>query len=658
MPSSRNLSLAGHQESDAPARTVLGILASNEQYRVSRSRSRPRHGVAHVLRRARAANETVEMENLQPPRLERQRFVEGSLPNSEETKDESLDPSSDSLLAEPVISKTKEIKAPFDFNDIEVPMTNNEELAKLLSGETMCLKLTKDNFSYFQDLFELIEPLENIKALYLDGLRIPGAVQAWFFPNFPNVSCLKIENCSNFQWSLLKKWKIEQLELEKTQFESFQIPRIICDPGNGVDNLKYLYLCDVKCGPDTSLPPEWDDYPQIRVGYHKDLTHLSVKNSNFSFIYAHFGRIKEFHIENMPYLEEIFPFEPIFEKSIEKIHIESCPKLLGKHLKNLLFRMDSMLPLDKAKKLKSLTIKNQEWDSWDIPETNFESLEHLHVENTPISDLLLSDKLVSVIAKNVEIKQIPNTFFSKCVNLKTLRIKSPLTSIDGIENCKKLEILELYDTFLEHIPKTVSTRASLKEFALSNCNTLRKFPINWTDCTNLKAFLLEKTALNVQNEEKFSIYLRPIVNENNLSFVAPGFNLKHMTSLEYKFKEFDTITQENNFQISSHFKCPICHCLLQNASVNHLGYTYCQRCIETWIGLRPTEPQTNQHLTSKKIFPNRAVRVLVDEYLEKHDSIFSPFLIYDPDGATSNEKKNEPFSIDYGKDIALLQNKS
>ena len=33
----------------------------------------------------------------------------------------------------------------------------------------MCLKLTKDNFSYFQDLFELIEPLENIKALYETG---------------------------------------------------------------------------------------------------------------------------------------------------------------------------------------------------------------------------------------------------------------------------------------------------------------------------------------------------------------------------------------------------------------------------------------------------------------------------------------------------------
>ena len=168
MPSSRYLSLAGQQESNAPARTVLGILASNEQYRVSRSRNRPYNGVGHVLRRSRAGSERVEIENLQPPRLERQRFLEGSLPNSEETKDESLDLSSDSLLAVPVLSKTKEIKAPFDFTDIEVPMTNNEELAKLLSGETVCLKLTKDNFSYFQDLFELIEPLEHIKALYLE----------------------------------------------------------------------------------------------------------------------------------------------------------------------------------------------------------------------------------------------------------------------------------------------------------------------------------------------------------------------------------------------------------------------------------------------------------------------------------------------------------
>jgi hypothetical protein len=48
----------------------------------------------------------------------------------------------------------------------------------------------------------------------------------------------------------------------------------------------------------------------------------------------------------------------------------------------------------------------------------------------------------------------------------------------------------------------------------------------------------------------------------------------------------------------------------------------------------------------------------VDEYLEKHDSIFSPFLIYDPDCSKSNEKKNESLSIDYGKDITLLQNKS
>ena len=649
MPSSRNLSLAGQQESNAPARTVLGILASNEQYRVLRSRNRPHNGVGHVFRRSRVGSDRVEIENLQPLRLERQRFVEGSLPNSEETKEESLDPSSDSLLAEPVISKTKEIKAPFDFNDIEVPMTNNEELAKLLSGETVCLKLTKDNFSYFQDLFELIEPLEHVKTLYLDGLKISGAVQACFFPNFPNVTCLKIENCSNFLWPFLQKWNIEQLELEKYEFkDNSALPKIISHTHAGnVKGLKYLHLSDIKCENDT--------YCSIHLGNHGDLTHLSVKNSGFSNIVANFSSLQEFHIENLPYLEEVKCLCSR-EKTIEKIHIESCPKLPSKingFLYWISFFMDK-----KAQKLKSLTIKNQEWDSWNFPLTDFENLEHLHIENTPISDLLISDKLVSVIAKNVEIKYIPNTFFSKCVNLKSLRIKSPLTSVNGIENCKKLEILELYDTFLEHIPKTISTRASLKEFALSNCNTLRKFPINWTDCTNLKAFLLEKTALNVQNEEKFSIYLRPIVNENNLSFVAPGFNLKHMTSLEYKFKEFDTITQENNFQISSHFKCPICHCLLQNASVNHLGYTYCQRCIETWIGLRPTEPQTNQHLSSKKIFPNRAVRVLVDEYLEKHDSIFSPFLIYDPDGATSNEKKNELFSIDYGKDIALLQHKS
>ena len=248
MPSNRNLYLAGHLESDAPARTVLGTLTSNEQFRISRSRSRPRHGVAHVLRRARAANETVEMENLQPPRLERQRFVEGSLPNSEETKDDSLDLSSGSLLAEPVISKTKEIKAPFDFTDIEVPMTNNEELAKLLSGETMYLKLTKDNFSYFQDLFELIEPLEHIKALYLDGLKISGAMQSWFFPNFPNVTCLKIANCSNFLWPFLQKWNIEQLELEKYEFkDNSALPNIISQTHAGnVKGLKYLHLSDIK----------------------------------------------------------------------------------------------------------------------------------------------------------------------------------------------------------------------------------------------------------------------------------------------------------------------------------------------------------------------------------------------------------------------------
>jgi hypothetical protein len=637
MPSSRDMFTAGPEE-EQPRRV---------HWRTT-SRSGPRIGGVQVIRRSRAGSDRMEIENLQPPRLDRQIFVEESPLSSEETKDDSLHSSSEPLLVEPVISSTKEIKLPFDFTKIEVPMTNNEELAKLLSGETVCLKLTKDNFSYFQDLFELIEPLENIKALYLDGLRISGAVQAWFFPNFPNVSCLKIENCSNFQWSLLKKWKIEQLELEKIQFDSFQIPRIICDCGVDVDNLKYLYLSDIKSNYDT---------PLIHIGYHRDLTHLSVKNSNFCFISANFCRIQEFYIENLPCLTEINELSS-GEKSIEIIHIESCPELLGKYLKNLLFKMNSILPLDKTKKLKSLTIKNQEWESWEIPETNFESLEYLHVENTPISDLLLSDKLVSVIAKNVDIEHIPNTFFSKCANLKTLRIKSPLTSIDGIEHCKKLEILELYDTFLRDIPKAISTRASLEEFALSNCNTLRKFPINWTDCTKLKTFLLEKTAFNVENEEKFTMYFRPIANENNLSFVAPGFDLKHMTLLEYKFKEFETVTQKNNFQISSHFKCPICHCLLQKASVNHLGYTYCHECIQHWIGLRPTEPQTNQHLTSKRIFPNRTIRTLVDEYLEKHDSIFSPFLIYDPDCSKSNEKKNESLSIDYGKDITLLQNKS
>ncbi len=61
--------------------------------------------------------------------------------------------------------------------------------------------------------------------------------------------------------------------------------------------------------------------------------------------------------------------------------------------------------------------------------------------------------------------------------------------------------------------------------------------------------------------------------------------------------------------------CPITQCLMKQPAITPYGITYDYYAINEWLRLNPIDPATNRALTNNMLYPNRAVRFLIEEFI-------------------------------------------
>ena len=64
------------------------------------------------------------------------------------------------------------------------------------------------------------------------------------------------------------------------------------------------------------------------------------------------------------------------------------------------------------------------------------------------------------------------------------------------------------------------------------------------------------------------------------------------------------------------YKCLITHALMVDPVIASDGNTYERRAIHHWLQQKQTSPMTNLHLRSCDLFPNRALKEAIEEFLK------------------------------------------
>lgn len=65
------------------------------------------------------------------------------------------------------------------------------------------------------------------------------------------------------------------------------------------------------------------------------------------------------------------------------------------------------------------------------------------------------------------------------------------------------------------------------------------------------------------------------------------------------------------------FICPITLKLMEDPVLLSDGISYERTAIERWLSTNNRSPKTNQALSSKRVFANSALKVMIQEYVEK-----------------------------------------
>lgn len=68
------------------------------------------------------------------------------------------------------------------------------------------------------------------------------------------------------------------------------------------------------------------------------------------------------------------------------------------------------------------------------------------------------------------------------------------------------------------------------------------------------------------------------------------------------------------------FICPLTHTIMTDPVVDHEGNSYDREAIEGWLQLNLTSPITRNHLTYDQLSPNRALKNVIDAYLQAKSS--------------------------------------
>jgi len=76
--------------------------------------------------------------------------------------------------------------------------------------------------------------------------------------------------------------------------------------------------------------------------------------------------------------------------------------------------------------------------------------------------------------------------------------------------------------------------------------------------------------------------------------------------------------------IPRHFLCPITLNLMDDPVVAQDGESYERRAMEAWMHNNPTSPLHHTAITDTRLYPNRALKVLIKAYTSAHPKVKQP----------------------------------
>ena len=74
-------------------------------------------------------------------------------------------------------------------------------------------------------------------------------------------------------------------------------------------------------------------------------------------------------------------------------------------------------------------------------------------------------------------------------------------------------------------------------------------------------------------------------------------------------------------KLSESLLCSICHELMNDPVSIETGHSFCRDCIEQWLQDNNTCPMTNTVLTSKIVFPNHTLKIMINQRNKNEDDL-------------------------------------
>src|SRR5947209_5261286 len=90
------------------------------------------------------------------------------------------------------------------------------------------------------------------------------------------------------------------------------------------------------------------------------------------------------------------------------------------------------------------------------------------------------------------------------------------------------------------------------------------------------------------------------------------------------------------------FLCPITLCIMEEPYVDKYGFSYEKDAIMQWLDNHNTSPLNKQPLRKSELFPNRALKISIDEYRNKTEPTNSTDSLQSDNG--QNNARNDATS--------------
>jgi hypothetical protein len=489
---------------------------------------------------------------------------------------------------------------PLDIKSID--SFQNCQLVDLLCGTQTNFSIQEQTFSYFHKLLKMLKPLIHIESLSLHGIQ--KHIHQEFIEKFPSIVQLNIQKCSTIDWIAIKNQPISLLQLS----------HISTTRTKTLSDILSLSMSNVL----RSLTvehcwAEWDD--QLDLTLFQGLYQLSLKNCGMSHVlsknisntvgHSHFSSL---WIENAPCLRHI---SPCFIENCDTLHLEDVPllhevnlsntSLQYIHLSNTGFRLTT-LP---SNMVVQLYLQNQQVDDLFKLLENMKQLETLVLRNWKELTKDMFPSLRKLKTLHIDKAVLPVFQIADCIpSLQHLILSSTQTEyMEDVSTLRRLERITLLFLPLRHLPSGMNQMKELREVTIVNVPLL-DIPMNWISCTLLEKFYIEPIQLKENDFLYFSECRKELC----------------------QYQEFCIrMIEREKISLPFHLKCSICYSLFRQPSINSSGHTYCKDCVSKWIKVRVTDPQTNLVLRTKYIFPNIAIEMLLQEFLEKHKNLYDPF---------------------------------